>query len=386
MSRQPVHPFARKAGKVMLIAVSIPLFGALLLLCLLVYWSPGRPAPFLDADGNPLPGGISEKVWVTINGVEQGMFIKGKDVTNPVLLFLHGGPGMPEHFLTQRYPTGLEEYFTVVWWEQRGAGLSYDPGLAPESMTIEQFIADTLEVTRYLRSRFGQDKIYLMGHSWGSFIGIQAAARAPELYHAYIGVSQIAYQLRSENLAYAYMLEQFKANGNTRMVRLLEEAPVTMSVPLPPAYDAARDEAMHSLGIGTTHDMTSVITGIFLPSWRWPEYTLGEKVNLWRGKIFSRGSGLWNEMLSTDLTATLTALDLPVYFMHGAHDYTVAYPLAQAYCATLTAPVKGFYTFDQSAHSPMFEEPEATIRILLEDVLAGTNALADPAVGELNPE
>jgi pimeloyl-ACP methyl ester carboxylesterase len=133
-------------------------------------------------------------------------------------------------------------------------------------MTLEQMISDTLEVTNYLRHRFGQEKIYLMGHSQGTFIGIQAAARAPELYYAYIGVAQISNQLKSERLAYEYMLKQFQENGNEKMARKLEAAPVTMTDGTPEAYLAVRDDAMHSLGIGTTHDMHSVITGIFLPS------------------------------------------------------------------------------------------------------------------------
>ena len=98
---------------------------------------------------------------------------------NPVLLLVHGGPGMPDHFLTKRYPTGLEELFTVVWWEQRGIGLSYHGDIPAKTMTVNQFVSDTLALANYLRSRFGKEKIYLMGHSWGSFIGIQAAAQAP---------------------------------------------------------------------------------------------------------------------------------------------------------------------------------------------------------------
>jgi pimeloyl-ACP methyl ester carboxylesterase len=177
---------------------------------LLLAWSPGQPQPFLDENGKTLAGSLSEKIHVEINGMEQGMFIKSKNIHNPVLLFLHGGPGMPEYWLTQRYPTGLEDHFTVVWWEQRGAGLSYNPEIPPETMTAEQFIADTLAVTRYLLNRFSQEKIYLMGHSWGSYIGIQAAAQAPELYHAYIGMGQISYQLQSEQLAYEYALAQYR--------------------------------------------------------------------------------------------------------------------------------------------------------------------------------
>jgi pimeloyl-ACP methyl ester carboxylesterase len=175
------------------------------------------------------------------------------------------------------------------------------------------------------------------------------------------------------------MLQQFKEKGNSRMVRILEEAPVTMTVPLPPSYDAVRDEAMHSLGIGTTRDMKSVVSGIFLPSWQFREYTLREKVNLWRGKLFSRSHNfnLWDKMQATDLTKQVTELDLPVYFFSGIYDYTVNYTMAQEYFEKLQAPIKGFYTFEQSAHSPMFEEPERLQKILLEDVLIGANSLAD---------
>jgi len=215
-------------------------------------------------------GSLSEKIHVNINGIEQGMFIKSKDSTNPVLLYLHGG--MPDYFLTRKYPTGLEDYFTVVWWEQRGSGISFSADIPQETMTLEQIISDTKEVTNYLRKRFGQEKIYLMGHSGGTFIGIQVASRAPELYHAYIGVAQISDQLKSEMLAYEYMLKQFREKGNTKMVRKLEAAPVTMTEGTPDAYRVLRDPAMHSLGIGTTHDMKSVISGIFLPSLIYPEY------------------------------------------------------------------------------------------------------------------
>lgn len=187
---------------------------AVLLVCVfilvgtLLAWSPGKPELFLDENGRPLAGSISEKIHVIINGVEQGMFIKSKDKMNPVLLFLHGGPGMPETaWSSQSYPSVLEDDFTVCWWEQRGSGLSFNPDIPPETLTVEQLIADTLEVTDYLRKRFGQEKIYLMGHSFGSFIGIQAAARAPQLYIAYIGVAQVSQQLNSEKLAYKYIME-----------------------------------------------------------------------------------------------------------------------------------------------------------------------------------
>lgn len=374
--RLSMQSFRRKAGRLMLTVISLVLAGILMLVAVLLAWSyPGKPKPFVDQNGDPLAGAIAEKLYLNINGVEQGMFIKGKDVNNPVLLYLHGG--MPDYFLTEKYPTGLEEYFTVVWWEQRGSGMSYSPDIPPETMTLEQMIADTLALTNYLRQRFGQEKIYLMGHSGGTFIGIQAAARAPALYHAYIGVAQMANQHKSEKLAYDYMLAQFKANGNTKMVRKLTAAPVTMAGGVPDAYRALRDPAMHSLGIGTTHDMHSVITGIFLPSWQSHDYTLGEKIDLWRGKATSGIASLWDEMLATDLSEQVTAFQLPVYFFSGIYDYTCNYSLAKDYFEKLQAPVKGFYTFSHSAHSPIFEEADRVRKILQEDVLPGANKLAD---------
>jgi pimeloyl-ACP methyl ester carboxylesterase len=367
--------FAGKAGRAILITLSILLGCALVLAALLLAWSPGKATPLSGKDGKSLPLSISEKDFVDINGVEQGMFIKSKDRRHPVLLYLHGG--MPDYFLTRRYPTGLEDLFTVVWWEQRGSGLSYGAAMPPESMTLEQMISDTLEMTEYLRRRFGQEKIYLMGHSGGTFIGVQAAARAPQLYYAYIGMAQMSNQLESEKSAYEYMLGRFKESGDARMVRKLEAAPVTTAEGTPGKYLALRDIAMHGLGIGTTHDMKSVISGIFLPSLTSREYTLTEKINMWRGKSRSGVSLLWDKMLSTDLAKEVPELAVPVYFFHGIYDYTCSYAEAKSYFERLKAPVKGFYSFEHSAHSPLFEEPERARKILQEDVLTRSKGLAD---------
>jgi len=350
--------------------VCVFILGGVLLAC-----SPGKPLPFVDENGKPLPGSISEKIFVNINGVQQGMIIKSIDLTNPVLLYIHGG--MPDYFLTQKYPTGLENYFTVVWWEQRGSGLSFNPDVTQKAITSEQLISDTLEVTNYLRYRFGKERIYLMGHSGGTFIGIQAAAQAPELYYAYIGIAQMSNQLESERLAYEYMLLKFRENGNTTMARKLEAAPVTLQDGIPDAYYLLRDGAMHSLGIGTTHDMRSVISGIFLPSLAFREYTVSEKFNLWRGKAQSGVSSIWNEITTTDLTIQVTDIEIPVYILAGRYDYTVNYDLQKDYFMKINAPKKGFYTFENSAHSPLFEEPERFIEIMVNDVLNGRVNLAD---------
>jgi pimeloyl-ACP methyl ester carboxylesterase len=339
-----------------------------------MWWHGRAPAPFLDAEGAVLPGSVSEKVRVDINGVQQGMIVRGEDVTNPVLLVVHGGPGMPDYFLTRRYPVHLEDLCTVVWWDQRGTALSYHPAIPPESMTVEQFIADTLAVTDHLRERFGQDRIVLLGHSWGSLIGIQAAARSPERYAAYIGMGQVIDQRRSEKLAYDHMLTAYRERGDRRMVRALEAAPVTLEGGTPPRYlRHVRDRAMHRLGVGTTHDMDSVITGIVLPSLTFPEYTWRERVDLWRGRAFSRSFGLWeDEVLRTDVARVVPRLEVPVHFFAGAHDHTCVTSLVRDYHDALDAPVKGFHLFENSAHSPLLEEPGRARRILADDVLART--------------
>lgn len=352
----------------------ISILGVIIILAfMLVVYSPGKMKPFLDKTGQAIPGSISEKTFVTIGGIKQGMIIKSKNQENPVLLYLHGG--VPDYYLTDKYPTGLEDYFTVVWWEQRGSGLSYSTDIPGETMNLDQMISDTKEVTNYLRSRFGKEKIYLMGRSGGSFIGIYAAARAPELYHAYIGVGQMTDQLKSERMAYEYMLQKYREAGDKKMVRKLARAPVTDHIPY--AYLKLRDGAMHHLGIGTTRDMHSVFTGMFTPSLTCREYTLKEKFNLWRAKAQAGVHPLWQTVISTDIAKEVPEVSIPVYFFHGIYDYTVSYPLAKEYFEHLKAPLKGFYTFRQSAHSPLFEEPEKVQQILKTDVLAGRNSLAD---------
>jgi pimeloyl-ACP methyl ester carboxylesterase len=173
------------------------------------------------------------------------------------------------------------------------------------------------------------------------------------------------------------MLKQFQKTGDTKMVRKFEASPVTMTEEIPDSYLSLRDAAMHSLGIGTTHDMNSVITGIFLPSLACQEYTLIEKINMWHAKSHSGISILGDEMLTTDLTKKAPELKLPVYFFEGIYDYTCSYTEAKNYFEKLKAPIKGFYTFEQSAHSPLFEEPGKMKHILREDILTGSNKHAD---------
>lgn len=304
-------------------------------------------------------GGIGEKVFLTIGGIEQGMIIKGNDMENPVLLFLSGGPGIPECFLDYQYPTFLEDEFIVCFFDWRGTGLSYGKSVTPESMTRRQFIADTFEVTEYLRERFETDKIYLAAHSFGTSIGIQAIAERPELYKGYIAISQISDQTRSEQLAYEYMVSVCEKEGNHTLLEQLTDNPFGTE-----SYfnSGVRDKAMHALGVGTTRNMKSVITGIFFPSLRMTDYSLKERINIWRGKSFVNQT--MQDTFTFNAFETVKSVNVPVYFLAGKYDYTCCYELQKEYFDFLEAPEKYFYTFENSAHSPLFEEPKKAEEII----------------------
>jgi len=365
----------------MLVIVFFILLGFLsITLVMLFIYSPGNIKPYTDDRGVMLPGTVSEKIFVKIGGVEQGMFIRSKNINNPVLLYIHGGPAFPNYFLIDKYEPGLEDHFTVCYWEQRGGGLSYNSEVTLESMNFDRFTDDAIEVTNYLRGRFGKEKIYLMAHSGGTPFAIMAAAKAPELFYAYIGMAQITNQAESEKLAYKYMLEQYNLTGDDNAVEEFKKYPVLDSADCIIKFykSALRDNSMHELGIGTMRNMKSVFTGVFLPVWMCRAYTLREKVNIWFSKFsFMKKTKMTEELFRTDFPTEVPKLEIPVYFFSGKYDLTVNHDLSKSYLNKLQAPVKGFYTFDNSAHSPLFEEPGKTKEILVKDVLMNQNGLAD---------
>jgi pimeloyl-ACP methyl ester carboxylesterase len=347
-----------------------------------IVWASG-PATGKDIQVKAVikPDKISvEKLFVNIGGVRQGMFIRYTNPENPVLLYIHGGPAFPNFFLIDKYEPGLENYFTVCYWEQRGGGLSYNPDVAIESMNFDQLVSDAIEVSQYLCHRFQKEKIFLMAHSGGTPIGILAAARAPELFEAYIGMAQITNQAESERRAYRYMTEKYTASNNKRMLHKLEKYPLLETDTNFTIFykSVLRDKCMHQLGIGTMQDMHSVFTGVFLPVWGCRAYTLKERYMIWKSKFsFVKKAGFVEELFILDIPSSIPELKLPVYFLGGAYDLTVNTDLAKAYLARLKAPVKGFYTFDHSAHSPLFEEPGRVQEIIVKDILQKQCSLAD---------
>ncbi len=362
------------------ILFSIVLRLFLILFIIILHYSPGKIEPYLDKNGKPLTGSIAEKTFVNIGGITQGMFIKSKNIKNPILLYVHGGPAFPNYFLIDKYKPNLEDYFTVCYWEQRGGGLSYTPQVTLESMNYAQLANDAIEVTNYLRKRFDKEKIYIMAHSGGTPIALLAIQKNPELFHAYIGMGQISNQGESEKLAYSYMLEKYKVDKNQKRINELEKYKVLESNSNVLTFHKSkiRDQYMHELGIGTMHKKISVFWDIFIPVWTCKAYTISEKINIWKAKFsFLPKTNLLNEMLETDFTAKVPKLDIPVYFFSGKYDLTVNINLSKAYLNKLSAPLKGFYTFNNSAHSPLFEEPELVRKIFENDILKNKNSLAD---------
>lgn len=330
-------------------------------------------------NGKPFEAAIAEKTYIDVNGTKLGMFIVGEDETKPVLLFLGGGPGIPEYLLEYLYPSGLEKEFIVCYPEYRGTSLSYKAKPDESTMTKKQFVADAVSVTDYLRKRFNKDKIYLMSHSFGSFIGLNVAKQYPERYYAYIAMSQIADQFTSETEAFDYMKNVYTKQGNNKKVAQFGKFNIRESEKDYVNYGVSllRDSSMHELGIGTTRTMNSVITGILFPSLQCRSYTFGERLLIWKGKTFAQRTEVGRASRSFNAFSEIPELRLPVYFLAGRYDYTCCYSVQKSYYEAVKAPLKAFYTFEESAHSPVFEEPEKARRILTTDVLNEISILSD---------
>lgn len=207
-----------------------------------------------------------------------------------------------------------------------------------------------------------------MGHSGGTFLGVYVIDKMRELYEAYIGIAQMSDQFLSEKLVYDYILNKYREMNDKKMVNYFEKFSFNDQKNIPKEYLKMRDEEMHKLGIGTKRNMRNIVTDIFLPSLYFSEYTISEKYKLWASKSKSGISQNWAEMSRTNLIEIKGDFKIPVYFFHGVFDYTCSYELAKKYFDKINAPIKGFYTFEQSAHSPLFEEPEKMNRILINDV------------------
>jgi proline iminopeptidase len=302
------------------------------------------------------PAGIASLENVRLGGVDQWVQIRGDDRTKPILLFLHSGPGFPEMpFSHVNAP--LEKEFVVVQWDQRGAGKSYSSSIPENSMTIEQFISDTHELAQLLLKRFGRSKLYLVAHSWGSMVGALTVAKYPELFDAYVGISQAANAPESERIMYRFALETATRQGNEKATTELKR------IGLPPYKSFADYRTMkgwvhHFRDAGYSEISPWKFARLALAS---PAYSWGDLLRLVLGMRFSF-SHLWQEAFyRTDLFKQAPKLDVPVYFFLGRHDRTVtaSAALAERYFKDLEAPKgKHLIWFERSGHWPPLEEPE----------------------------
>ncbi|MCL2442486.1 MAG: alpha/beta hydrolase [Treponema sp.] len=346
-------------GIVLLSFISVLLTG----LIILAVNSPGKLKPLKDKEGNVIINSLAEKQFIEIGGIQQGFFLRSENPENPVILFLHGGPGSPELtlFYHNEKPERLEKYFTVCYWDQRGAGMSFSNSIEPNTMTLEQFIEDTRQITEYLKNRFNQEKIYLMGHSWGSILGIKTIEKYPENYLAYIGIGQVTNQLESEILAYDYMLQYaIDINDKSAIKKLNKFDRNASDFPAMEYINNVRTPLMNKYGIGMKHENFSM-AGMIKDFFFFKGYTLSEKIKYVQGMMFSL-THLWDNVASVNLFESSISFQVPVYIIHGKYDYQVSYTLAKEYLEIIEAPEKAFFSFDKSAHSPNIEEPEKFVQ------------------------
>lgn len=313
--------------------------------------------------GNTPEGGtqIAKKGWANIGGIKQGYFIRGENEHNPVILFLHGGPGSPE--LPMIKDTELEKHFTICYWDQRGAGMTFNSDTDPSTMTTGQFVEDTRQMTDSLRKWYGVDKIYLMGHSWGSYLGIKTIEKHPELYHAYIGIGQVCNQLESERLAYDYIVDEARKAGDNQTIKAFEAYDkYAEDFPSNDYLLKVRTNSMNKYGVGIKHKDCSMFD-IAVDLLYYRGYTVMDKIHFLQGTMFSLNT-MFHKVIEDNLFETSTRFDVPVYILQGRHDYQVSYELAKAYLDSIDAPQKEFFTFEESAHSSNLEEAERFVEVV----------------------
>jgi pimeloyl-ACP methyl ester carboxylesterase len=304
------------------------------------------------------PNGIERAQTVRIGGIDQWITIRGDDKRNPVLLVLHGGPGYVEMPLNWWYARGWEEYFTVVEWDQRGAGKTYlinDPKTVAPTMTHERMLRDTEEMVAWLRQTLRKRKIFVWGHSWGSYLGLELARRHPEWLYAYIGTGQVTNSPESERRGWAYSMAAARTAHNQRAIADLAAI----------APYAAPGHPVPLKDIAIAHRWGDYFGGV--AAWRTsqedeshavrlsPDYTDAEEPHIYDGNEFSERY-LLADVLSLDLSHE-TQLKVPLILLEGRHDRTVNSDLAHDWFERVQAPEKHFVWFERSAHEPEFEEP-----------------------------
>jgi len=330
---------------------------------------PGSTPTILDPDGRPVAGSVAELATVRLGGHDQTVLIRGRSTTNPVLLYLAGGPGQSDLGYTRAYMAALENDFVFAVWDQRGTGTSYAALDPTDTWTLDRAVADTVELTNYLRHRFGQDRIYLFGNSWGSTLGVLAAQRHPELYAAYIGAGQMVSQRESDRIIYRDVLAYAARTNDTALaerMRAWGEPPYADVY----AYAFLIEYYEKISPYPKTAYFTSHAPG-GLDGNGVPEYGPLDKVNKLKALV-DMGSVMYPQLQGLDFRRDVPTLRVPVYLVMGAHELNARSQPARAWFTMLQAPTKQWVTFDDSGHIPQFEEFDRFHDLLTGTVVAQT--------------
>jgi pimeloyl-ACP methyl ester carboxylesterase len=310
----------------------------------------GRTEPFRRANGEIIPNSIAEVTYIRIGGTDQWVMIRGENLDNPPLILLYGGPGLSETQLFRHFNAPLERAFTVVYWDQRGSGKSFDSRLLRSSMTTEQFLADLGELVEAVCRRTAKESVMIFGHSWGSALGVLYAARFPEKVAAYAGSGQIGDWPAAESASYAYALTEAERLDNRKALKDLRAIG-------PPPYDAK--------SLWTERTWLQRFEGRLSAKALWnlvriwtagPESSILDLPNLLRGFRFSLDA-MWEEVSRLNLVQDVPALRMPVFFLLGRQDRWVPPETSAAYFETLAAPSKEIVWFEKSGHEPFMDEP-----------------------------
>lgn len=314
------------------------------------------------------PNGVQEEFVATLGGAKQAVSVRGSDKNNPILLFIHGGPGAVEMPIAWTFQRPWEDYFTVVQWDQRGAGKSYalnDPQAIAPTMTLERYRDDAIELIEQLRSRYGKQKVFVLGHSWGSAVGLAVTAARPDLLHAYVGMGQFIDVRENERVGMAWTLEQARKAGNTAAVKEIEALrPYPDSGPF--GIDKADGWRKWAIQYGSLAAYRPDANFYLRAPRLSPEYTPADR------KAWIDGSGftvttLWPRLADMSFH-TLRKTEVPVIMLLGRHDYTTPSDITAGWMDKLSAPKKQTVWFEHSSHLPMIEEPGKVFAALLQHV------------------
>ncbi|MFZ5808065.1 MAG: alpha/beta fold hydrolase [Chloroflexota bacterium] len=351
------------------------LIPVILLAVLVLYsqWAAHTPA-ILGADGQPLPGSIASLEKVKLGGVNQWLILRGYDVHKPVLLFLSGGPGASEAARVLRFNSELEKHFVVVIWEQRGCGKSY-PSINPKSdLTVEQYVSDVIELSEMLRVRFDEQQIYLVGHSWGTIIGLLAAQQRPDLYHAYVGTAQMVDVQETDQMIYDLVMEHSRKTGDMAFVKTLEtqgRPPYFGKSPIQP-YSTLFGREYQLFEAPNIKDPQYRRDGdILMLMLKQPEYGWLDRIYYLLG-LMNTFNVVYPQIQEMDFRVEATRLDLPVYIVLGRHDMNNPSSIPEEYFHLLEAPKKALIVFENSGHGMIWEEAALFHSLMVETVLPET--------------